>query len=224
MRPIAQDSSRVDYPKPSRSNVYQPEKLASWNWGPKTASSTNRLQVNLSAYRWRYKDLQDSRVNFDPLGKCNFSPSYLEMPLLKWYRGLDRQGDGIEIRSLSTEYANSHYTFVQLSKFREAFFDRPVPAATSRVPTHPARRFLITALEDHQRRPLPIVVVTALGFKSRGCRCGAATVGYDHVFDLSDGASLRAGDAHAFCHGRVAKHSILSLRNARRPTKSLTRI
>jgi iron complex outermembrane recepter protein len=53
-------------------NVYQPEKLYALELGSKNRFLDNRVQVNLSLFDWKYKDLQDSRVNFDPLGQANF--------------------------------------------------------------------------------------------------------------------------------------------------------
>ncbi len=75
-----------------------------------TAFFDNRLQVNLSAYHWKYTDLQDQRVNFDPLGNVNFitynaGDATIEGATLDVMARPTRD----DTLSLGIEYANSHY-------------------------------------------------------------------------------------------------------------------
>jgi iron complex outermembrane recepter protein len=51
--------------------VYHPEKLYSWELGTHNRFLDHRLQVNASIFDWKYKNLQDQRVTFDPLGIVN---------------------------------------------------------------------------------------------------------------------------------------------------------
>jgi iron complex outermembrane receptor protein len=51
--------------------VYKPEHLTAVEVGSKNRFLDNRLQVNAGYFHWLYKDLQDSRVTFDPTGTVN---------------------------------------------------------------------------------------------------------------------------------------------------------
>lgn len=53
-------------------NVFDPERLKSLEFGSRNRLMDNRLQLNFGAFHWKYSDLQDQRVNFDPLGNVNF--------------------------------------------------------------------------------------------------------------------------------------------------------
>jgi iron complex outermembrane receptor protein len=53
-------------------NIYQPERVLAFELGSRNRFLDNRLQVNVEAFDWRYKDQQNSFVNFDPLGNINF--------------------------------------------------------------------------------------------------------------------------------------------------------
>ncbi len=180
-------------------NVYQPEKLASLELGSKNRFVGNRLQVNLSAYQWRYKDLQDSRVNFDPLGNANFitfnsGDAIIEGGTAELIGKLTDR----DTLSLSTEYANSHYTSFNF-QVPEAFFDPASSGCNISGPyAHGATIPYNSAGRTTNVGPLPIVVGNCAGFQVARVPLWSGTVGYDHVFDLSDGASLRAGTRMRF--------------------------
>jgi iron complex outermembrane receptor protein len=53
-------------------NVYRPEKVLAFELGSKNRFFDNRLQLNLEAFHWTYKDQQTARLTFDPLGNLNF--------------------------------------------------------------------------------------------------------------------------------------------------------
>jgi len=175
-------------------NVYQPEKLASLELGSKNRFFGNRLQVNLSAYKWRYKDLQDSRVNFDPLGNANFitfnsGDAIIEGGTVELIGKLTA-GDTL---SLSTEYANSHYTSFNF-QVPAPFYDPASSGCNITGPYAPGATIpYSSAGRTTNVGPLPIVVGNCAGFQVARVPLWSGSVGYDHVFDLSDGASLRAG-------------------------------
>jgi iron complex outermembrane receptor protein len=53
-------------------NVYQPEKVLAFELGTRNRYLDDRLQFNVESFYWSYKDQQESRVAFDPLGNFNF--------------------------------------------------------------------------------------------------------------------------------------------------------
>ncbi len=53
-------------------NVFRPERLKSLEFGSKNRFFDNHLQLNVGAFHWKYTDIQDQRVSFDPLGNVNF--------------------------------------------------------------------------------------------------------------------------------------------------------
>lgn len=53
-------------------STFQPEKLDALEFGSHNRFFDNKLQLNGTLFNWRYNGLQDSRINFDPLGNINF--------------------------------------------------------------------------------------------------------------------------------------------------------
>ena len=174
-------------------NVYQPEKLDSLELGSKNRFFDNRLQVNLSAYQWKYKDIQDQRVNFDPLGNIS---------LLTYNSGdatiaggtLDLIGKltNADTLSLSTEYANSHYSSYWFQEPAPVF--QPVSTGCSITgPYAPGARIpYSSAGYTTNIDPTPIVVGSCAGFQVARVPLWSGTVGAQHVISLPGSASLRA--------------------------------
>ncbi len=100
-------------------NIFQPERLGSLEFGSRNRFLDNKLQVNVGAYRWKYTNLQDQRVNFDPLGVVNFI-TFNSGSATIYGATLDvvarRAADTI---SFSGEYAHS--------KYDRFFFQTPAP-------------------------------------------------------------------------------------------------
>jgi len=95
--------------------------------------------------------------------------------------------------SLSTEYANSHYTSFNF-QVPEPFFNPASSGCNITGPYPPGATIpYSSAGRTTNVGPLPIVVGNCAGFQVARVPLWSGTVGYDHVFDLSDGASLRAG-------------------------------
>ena len=53
-------------------NIYQPEKVLAFELGSKNRFLDNKIQLNLEAFHWTYKDQQNSHLTFDTLGNVNF--------------------------------------------------------------------------------------------------------------------------------------------------------
>ncbi len=173
-------------------NVFQPETLHSIELGARNRFLENRLQVNLSAYHWKYQDLQDQRVNFDPLGNVNFIT----------YNSGDATIEGATIDvvarptsrdtlSMGVEYANSRY-----DSYR---FQTPVvvfqPSSSGcRIsgPYAPGAALPYTDSNGNSTNvgPLPIVVGECAGFQVARVPLWTGTVDYAHEFDVPGGASM----------------------------------
>jgi iron complex outermembrane receptor protein len=53
-------------------NVYNPEKVLAVELGSRNRFFDNKMQLNLEAFDWTYKDQQNSHLTFDTLGNVNF--------------------------------------------------------------------------------------------------------------------------------------------------------
>jgi iron complex outermembrane recepter protein len=53
-------------------NIYKPEQVTAFELGSRNRFLDNRLQVNLEAFNWKYKDQQFGHLTFDTLGNVNF--------------------------------------------------------------------------------------------------------------------------------------------------------
>lgn len=54
------------------SNVYQPEKLTSYELGARNRFFDNRFQANIEGFYWDYKNSQQSHLAYDPYGNLQF--------------------------------------------------------------------------------------------------------------------------------------------------------
>jgi len=197
-------------------NVYQPEKLDSLEFGSKNRFLDNRLQVNLTAYQWKYKHIQDQRVNFDPLGNVNLI-TYNSGDATIAGATVDVIGKltDADTLSLSTEYAISHYT--------SYFFQEPAPvfqpASTGCNITGPyapgAPIPYSSAGYTTNIDPTPIVVGNCAGFQVARVPLWSGTVGLQHVFNLPGSATLRAGAQMHFVDAEWLNIDFISAERAR---------
>ena len=174
-------------------NVYQPEKLDSLEFGSKNRFFGNRVQVNMTAYQWKYKDIQDQRVNFDPLGNVNLI-TYNSGDATIAGGTLDLIGklSDADTLSLSAEYADSHYTSYWFQEPAPVF--QPASSGCSITgPFAPGARIpYSSAGYTTNIDPTPIVVGDCAGFQVARVPLWSGTVGAQHVFSLPGSASLRA--------------------------------
>jgi len=54
------------------SNVYDPEKLTSYEFGARNRFFDNRFQANIEGFYWDYKNSQQSHLTYDPYGNLQF--------------------------------------------------------------------------------------------------------------------------------------------------------
>jgi iron complex outermembrane receptor protein len=185
-------------------NIFQPEKLRSAEIGSHNRFLDNRVQVNFSLYHWKYTDLQDQRVNFDPLGNVNFitynaGDATIEGATLDVMTRPTRE----DMLSLGIEYANSHYD--------SYWFQTPAvvfePTSTGcRVsgPYAPGAALPYTDSSGNGTNvgPLPVVVGSCAGFQVARVPLWTGTMSYAHELALPGGAKLRLGADMKFATAR----------------------
>lgn len=174
-------------------NVFQPEKLRSLELGSRNRFFDNRLQVNLSAYRWKYKDLQDQRVNFDPLGNVNFitynsGDATIEGATLDVVVRPTRQ----DTLSLGVEYANSHYDSYRFQT-PVVVFQPTSSGCRISGPYAPGAPLPYTDSNGNDTNvgPLPVVVGDCAGFQVARVPLWTGSLDYAHEFNLAGGSSIR---------------------------------
>ena len=121
----------------SPESVYQPEKLRALEFGSRNRFLDNHLQVNFGLYQWKYDDLQDDRVTFDPLGIINLLHSNVGDATIK--------GGTLDITvrpwasdtfSSSLEYADSYYNRFTVRVPTAVFFPGSIGCPTQDVGTY----------------------------------------------------------------------------------------
>ena len=172
-------------------NVFQPERLKSLEFGSRNRFLDNRLQLNFGAFHWKYSNLQDQRVNFDPLGNVNFITFNSGSATL--YGGtLDivAKPAAADTISLSGEYTHS--------KYDRYFFQTPVPfyqpgssGCPISGPFAPGATLPYSSNGSNVNGgPLPVVVGDCRGFQVARVPKWTGTLAYSHVFDLANGSKL----------------------------------
>jgi iron complex outermembrane receptor protein len=173
-------------------NVFQPEHLNSLEIGSKNRFLDNRLQANFSLYQWKYKDLQDQRVNFDPLGHVNFITYNSGDATIKGATmDVIARVSSADTVSLSTEYASSRYS--------SYFFQTPAivfqpTSSACRIsgPYAPGAALPYTDSNGNNTNvgPLPVVVGNCEGFQVARVPKWTGRLEYDHVFTLADTSTI----------------------------------
>ena len=176
-------------------NVFQPEKLYALEVGSRNRFFNNRLQINISGYHWLYKNLQDQRVNFDPLGNVNFIT----------YNSGDATISGGDLefiaRPIDTDMVAASVEYAH-SRYDSYWFQTPAPLfqATSsgcRItgPYAPGASLPYIDSDGNGTNidPLPIVVGNCAGMQVARVPEWTGTGSYDHVFTLSGHGSIDAG-------------------------------
>ena len=173
-------------------NVFQPERLKAFEIGSRNRFLDNRLQVNLGAYHWKYSELQDARVNFDPLGNVNFI-TFNSGAATIYGATLDilAKPTVADTVSLLAEYTHSRYD--------SYFFQTPVPfflpgSSGCKItgPFAPGATLPYTAGNGSNRNdgPLPVIVGDCSGFQVARVPQMSGTFAYSHVFTLASAATL----------------------------------
>jgi iron complex outermembrane receptor protein len=151
--------------------VYRPEKLRSIEFGSRNRFLNNHLQLNFGLYDWKYQDLQDQRVTFDPVpsinlltfnvGDATIRGATIDVVFKPW------EHDSV---SASAEYADSFYNSFNVQVPTAVFFPGSVGC-----PTHIVGAETVADCSNFQVARVP---------KFTG------TLGYDHSFALPDDATV----------------------------------
>ncbi|HVR91932.1 MAG TPA: TonB-dependent receptor [Novosphingobium sp.] len=167
-------------------NVFEPERLKSFEFGSRNRFLDNRLQVNFSAFHWKYSDLQDQRVNFDPLGNVNFITfNSGDATLYGGTLDVVVRPTSADTLSLSGEYTHSEYD--------RYFFQTPVPfffpgSSGCRLtgPYAPGATLPYSDKGSNTNNgPLPVIVGDCSGFQVARVPEFSATANFSHVFTLA---------------------------------------
>jgi iron complex outermembrane recepter protein len=169
-------------------NVYQPEKLRSFELGSRNQFLDNHLQVNLSAYDWHYTDIQDSRSAFDPLGVVNFLVINDGNATIRGGTvDVVAQPTSADRFTLSAEYANSRYDSYNFSVPTFVFN----PASTGCPYSGP-----------FPSTPSSVIRENCTGFELARVPRWTGILGYDHVFTFPSQATLTVGGTAKFSSAR----------------------
>lgn len=185
------------YPSVGR-NTYNPETLTAYTLGSKNRFLDNKLQLNLEAFYWQYRDQQISYVGPIEATPGNFAQAGVtvnagkarmygaEIELL--FQPSSRDTLGITVQYLKAKYENLVYNAISTSG--APLVTTCAVANDTRTATPPIRLFVV----DCSGKP---------GVNSPEF---TANVNYEHRFDLGGGYELTAG-----ARSRIESSSFLNL-------------
>jgi iron complex outermembrane recepter protein len=168
-------------PGTTQAEIYRPEQLLAFELGSRNRFLDDRLQVNLEAFHWRYRDHQEPRVAATSLGIVAFSFSNAGVATIE---GLDldivaKPTNDDAIR-LVAEYAGSRYDqFV----YSQPVIPFKVPAPVQGVGTG-------CAVSVAPAVPHAVATVDCSGFQLAHTPKWSGSFGYNHRFELANGASV----------------------------------
>jgi iron complex outermembrane receptor protein len=157
-------------------NVYNPEKVRALELGSRNRFFDNRVQVNLEAFEWDYKDQQASHLTFDTLGNVNFLTQNAGRARL-YGLNLDAiaRPTPADTVHIAAEYDHSKYlTF----EYRVPFFVySPAVIGCRNAGTGPGPF-------------VPLTTVDCSGFELPHAADWTGQADYTHSFGLSTGAAI----------------------------------
>jgi iron complex outermembrane recepter protein len=165
----------------TQAEVYKPEELLAFEAGSRNRFLDNRLQVNVEAFYWKYRDHQEPLVTATSLGIVAFA---FENAGSATVDGLDldvvaKPTDHDTVR-LVGEYANSHYNqFI----YTQPVIPFKVPAPVQGVSTG-------CGVSVAPAVPYAIATINCSGFQMSHSPKWSGSVAYDHHFDVPDGGSI----------------------------------
>jgi len=169
-------------------NVFQPEKLRSFEVGSRNEFLNHHLQLNLGAYDWHYTAIQDSRVTFDPLGVVNFLTINDGNATIDGFTAdivaLPTSSDRV---SLSAEYANSHYQSFSFEV--PSFVFNPASTGCPSFGPIPAT-------------PSPVIREDCTGFQLARVPNWTGVASYQHIFSLGAYGKVTLGAMAKFSTSR----------------------
>lgn len=167
-----------------RPNTFKPEKLTSFEIGVKNRFFDNRLQLNIEAFYWRYRDHQESHVG--PTSNPQvFSFITENAGRAKSY--------GADIDLVYMPTPNDNFSVkVQYNKSEYDSFTYNFPSGALHAPANTgcATSF---ANPGGPVDPGQTTIVDCAGFQLVRAPTWTGTVSYDHTFDLANGGKINAG-------------------------------
>ena len=164
-------------------NSYEPEELDALEVGLKNRFFDNRLQLNVSGFHWKYKDLQDSRVNFDSAGNLAFITFNAgDATIYGATVDLVAQPTRYDRFSLSGEYAHSEYDR----------FIIDTPAAIYQPGSTGCPNTLVNG----------VIRQDCQGYQVARLPTWSATASYQHTFTLKNDGDITAGASVKYSSSR----------------------
>ncbi len=157
-------------------NVYQPEKVLAFEVGSRNRFFDNKLQINLEAFHWTYKDQQNAHLTFDTLGNVNFLTSNAGSATL--------YGLNLDIVAHPSKVDNFHVA-AEYDHSRYSVFNEQLPVfAYSPLATG-------CAFKGIGPGPfVPLVTISCAGFPLPHAPRWSGEADYTHSFTLHSGASV----------------------------------
>jgi iron complex outermembrane receptor protein len=168
----------------SPDNVYQPEKVFAYELGSRNRFLDDTLQLNLEAFRWTYKDQQQSLLTFDDTGSVNFLTVNAGAATLYGLNVdlIDKITHHDTLR-LAMEYDHSRYSNFVL-QIPAVLFD-PASSGCRDIGTVPGPF-------------LPLAQVDCAGFALPHAPEWTGLIDYAHDFDLPNGGAIQLGGSARF--------------------------
>lgn len=169
-------------------SVFQPEKLRSIEAGIKNRFLDNRLQLNVSAFHWKYTDVQNQNVEIVPVEGPNFLFSNVGDATL--YGGtLDIVAKPTEADTFTASLEYTHSKYDSFSAFAPAFIYDP---ATNGCPVAGTTGSGLEA----------VTTINCAGYQVARVPKWSGSVSYQRVFSLGEAGSIAAMASMQFATAR----------------------
>ena len=155
---------------------YEPEQLRSIELGIKNRFLDNRLQLNLSAFHWKYSDIQNQNVEILPVEGPNFLFSNVGDATL--YGGtVDIVAKPTEADTFTASVEYTHSKYDSFDVFTPAFIYNPRTNGCPVVGTSGTGLAAVTTL-------------SCAGYQVARVPKWSGSASYEHVFDLGGGGEV----------------------------------
>lgn len=168
-------------PTPTFSNAYQPETLHSYVIGARNQFFDRTVQFNVEAFYWDYKDSQQNRLAVTPSGALQLATFNAASAMLY---GFDAD---LLVRPTPNGTISATLSYLH-TKFDEFLFETPFPS-------NPAANGCVL----DNSGPF---TVDCSGFPLPRAPRWSGSVGYVHIFDLSNGGNISIGGDMQFASSR----------------------
>jgi iron complex outermembrane receptor protein len=164
---------------PPPNNVYQPEKLTAYTLGSKNRFFDNRVQANLEAFLWKYKNQQIAHLGYDLNGAAGFVTDNAGAATIKGvnaaFQWSPTRNDNM---GLEVEYLNAYYDEYRLIT--------PFPSSIGCTFTPTVVNGLNQQIQD------------CSGFRMPFTPDWSGSAHYAHTFAFANGASLTVAPSVQF--------------------------